>query len=114
MSRIFHNNIVILHGWCPPQRCLVYEFMENLSLADVLKDEAKRRKLSFEQRMNIILDVAEGVRGAWVWFACVGVGARWGAPGGLGLVLRWDGFVCCLLGWLLCWGSYLRLFVAKG
>lgn len=55
MSRLRHQNIVILMGCCPEDFCLVYEYCAHGSLEDRLKDEA--RALPWYTRLRIALEV---------------------------------------------------------
>ncbi|KAL4290561.1 hypothetical protein GQ457_14G002160 [Hibiscus cannabinus] len=62
MSRLHHRNMVSLIGYCSEQdeQMLVYEFMPNGSLHDLLSDRY-RDKLSFPMRLNIALGSAKGI-----------------------------------------------------
>ncbi|KAK8619331.1 hypothetical protein V6N13_133293 [Hibiscus sabdariffa] len=62
MSRLHHRNLVSLIGYCSEQdeQMLVYEFMPNGSLHDLLSDRY-RHTLSFPMRMRIALGSAKGI-----------------------------------------------------
>ncbi|KAK8558300.1 hypothetical protein V6N13_038773 [Hibiscus sabdariffa] len=62
MSRLHHRNMVSLIGYCSEQdeQMLVYEFMPNGSLHDLLSYRY-RHKLSFPMRLNIALGSAKGI-----------------------------------------------------
>ena len=69
MGRLRHRNLVQLLGYCRRQRelILVYEFMPNGSLDGFLFGQ-KKEKLTWEQRLRIIRDVAAGlVYLHWGW-----------------------------------------------
>jgi serine/threonine protein kinase len=59
LSRLRHQNIVILMGCCPEDFCLVYEYCAHGSLEDRLKDEA--RALPWYTRLRIALEVKHSV-----------------------------------------------------
>ncbi|XP_065856818.1 putative serine/threonine-protein kinase [Euphorbia lathyris] len=64
LSNISHENLVKLRGCCVDgaNRFLVYEYMENKSLAQtLLGKEEKRVKLSWETRRDISIGVAKGL-----------------------------------------------------
>ncbi|GMJ08570.1 hypothetical protein like AT5G37450 [Hibiscus trionum] len=62
MSRLHHRNLVSLIGYCSEQddQMLVYEFMPNGSLHDLLSDRF-RHTLSFPMRLRIALGSAKGI-----------------------------------------------------
>ncbi|KAB2062621.1 hypothetical protein ES319_A10G164300v1 [Gossypium barbadense] len=62
LSRLHHRNLVSLIGYCSEQdeQMLVYEFMPNGSLHDLLSDRY-RHTLSFPMRMRIALGSAKGI-----------------------------------------------------
>ncbi|XVE84304.1 hypothetical protein DITRI_Ditri17bG0002300 [Diplodiscus trichospermus] len=62
LSRLHHRNLVSLVGYCNEQdeQMLVYEFMPNGSLHDLLSDQ-RRHTLSFPMRMRIALGSAKGI-----------------------------------------------------
>ena len=62
IGRLQHRNLVQLFGWCRrgADLLLVYDFMPNGSLDKYIFDEPKTI-LSWEQRINIIKDVALGL-----------------------------------------------------
>lgn len=61
LGRLHHRNLVNLVGYCVDkgQRMLVYEFMSNGSLANLLYSE--ERTLSWEERLQIALDISHGI-----------------------------------------------------
>ncbi|CAN1234497.1 Probable receptor-like protein kinase At1g11050 [Linum perenne] len=69
VSKIKHRNLLPLRGCCVAgdyltrgkRRFLVYDFMANGSVADHLSDMPRRMRLCWEQRRNIIIDVAKGI-----------------------------------------------------
>ncbi|CAN0892256.1 Probable receptor-like protein kinase At1g11050 [Linum grandiflorum] len=67
VSKIKHRNLLPLRGCCVDTKgktrrlFLVYEFMANGSVADHLLNLTRRVQLCWEQRKNIILDVAKGL-----------------------------------------------------
>ncbi|KAF3440237.1 hypothetical protein FNV43_RR18520 [Rhamnella rubrinervis] len=66
IGRTNHKNLVRLIGYCveDSKRLLVYEYMSNGSLADLLFKQAKRPY--WEERVRIAIDVAkEGQEGIW-------------------------------------------------
>ncbi|XP_022735685.1 probable LRR receptor-like serine/threonine-protein kinase At5g37450 isoform X3 [Durio zibethinus] len=62
LSRVHHRNLVSLVGYCIEQgeQMLVYEFMPNGSLHDLLSDGC-RHTLSFPMRLHIALGSAKGI-----------------------------------------------------
>ncbi|XP_052136432.1 putative receptor protein kinase ZmPK1 [Oryza glaberrima] len=64
IGRIYHMNLVRMWGFCSEgtHRILVYEYIENGSLAKVLFDRRDSSKfLGWKQRFNIALGVAKGL-----------------------------------------------------
>lgn len=64
MSKFSHENLVQLYGGCIGQaesRILVYEYMENNSLAQALLGEEKRANFSWKSRTEICLGIAQGL-----------------------------------------------------
>ncbi|XP_060674732.1 G-type lectin S-receptor-like serine/threonine-protein kinase LECRK1 isoform X2 [Ziziphus jujuba] len=61
ISRTNHKNLVRLMGYCAEdsKRLLVYEYMSNGSLADLLFKQAKRP--DWNSRVRIAIDVAKGI-----------------------------------------------------
>jgi serine/threonine protein kinase len=61
IGRTHHKNLVRLLGYCAEgsKRLLVYEFMSNGSLADVLFKSIRRP--DWDERVRIALDVARGI-----------------------------------------------------
>lgn len=64
LKEIRHRNIVKLHGFCLNIQCtfLVYAFMENGSLLQVLRNDEKAQKLTWSKRFNIINGIAQAVK----------------------------------------------------
>ncbi|KAI3441037.1 ANK_REP_REGION domain-containing protein [Psidium guajava] len=62
IGRTHHRNLVRLLGYCleGTNRLLVYEYMSNGSLANVLFDSSESRP-SWDERMDIARDIARGV-----------------------------------------------------
>lgn len=60
LSQLHHPNLVLLLGFCPEIGCLVYEYMENGSLEDLLINN-KGQPLHWFLRFQIIFDVACGL-----------------------------------------------------
>ncbi|XP_010943327.1 calcium/calmodulin-regulated receptor-like kinase 2 isoform X1 [Elaeis guineensis] len=62
LSRLHHRNLVNLVGYCvdKSQRILVYEFMSNGNLANLLYGDGPHI-LSWEERLQIALDVSHGI-----------------------------------------------------
>ncbi|PWA87251.1 serine/threonine-protein kinase, active site protein [Artemisia annua] len=58
-----HQNIVSLLGFCEegPERILVYEHVSNGSLSDYFEKINNRKRLSWAQRLQICLDIAQGL-----------------------------------------------------
>ncbi|CAI0606144.1 unnamed protein product [Linum tenue] len=69
VSKIKHRNLLPLRGCCiaasdgirGKRRFLVYEFMANGSGANHLSNVPRRMQFGWEQRKNVIIDVAKGV-----------------------------------------------------
>ncbi|GMP51665.1 hypothetical protein CsSME_00017808 [Camellia sinensis var. sinensis] len=63
IGRTHHRNLVRLLGFCVEGRrkLLVYEFMNNGSLADVLFKGDTSRHLGWKERVKIALDIARGI-----------------------------------------------------
>ncbi|KAL7248755.1 hypothetical protein ACSBR2_003484 [Camellia fascicularis] len=62
LSRLHHRNLVSLVGYCDEEdeQMLVYEFMPNGSLHDLLSAGSKE-SLGFGRRLHIALDAAKGI-----------------------------------------------------
>ncbi|KAL3525813.1 hypothetical protein ACH5RR_014185 [Cinchona calisaya] len=62
LARLHHRNLVNLVGYCVDkgQHMLIYEFMSNGSLANLLYNEGERA-LSWEERLQIALDISHGI-----------------------------------------------------
>ncbi|GAV60095.1 Pkinase domain-containing protein [Cephalotus follicularis] len=62
LGRLHHRNLVNLVGYCVDkgQRMLIYEFMRNGSLANLLYGK-EERALSWEERLHIALDISHGI-----------------------------------------------------
>ncbi|XP_037423554.1 putative receptor-like protein kinase At4g00960 isoform X3 [Triticum dicoccoides] len=58
-----HKNIISLLGFCVQgkEKILVYEYMSNNSLADVISDETKRKLLNWSKCLQIIKGIADGL-----------------------------------------------------
>ncbi|XP_039124686.1 G-type lectin S-receptor-like serine/threonine-protein kinase LECRK2 [Dioscorea cayenensis subsp. rotundata] len=63
IGRTHHRNLVRLHGYCNEgsNRLLVYEFMSNGSLADIIFKPDHQNRPSWKERLRIALDVARGI-----------------------------------------------------
>ncbi|PON72513.1 S-receptor-like serine/threonine-protein kinase [Parasponia andersonii] len=63
IGRANHKNLVRLLGYCAEgsKRLLVYEYMSNGSLADLLFTKNARTRLDWIERMRIAIDVARGI-----------------------------------------------------
>ncbi|KAL9666071.1 hypothetical protein QQ045_000393 [Rhodiola kirilowii] len=63
LNRINHFNLTQLYGTCVNKGCsyLVYEYLENGSLQEWLKNENSRDSGSWKRRIQIALDVANGL-----------------------------------------------------
>ncbi|XP_073064311.1 U-box domain-containing protein 32-like isoform X1 [Primulina eburnea] len=57
LSRVRHPNLVSLIGACPESRSLVYEYIENGSLEDVLSTPAKIHALLWQTRIRIAIEI---------------------------------------------------------
>ncbi|KAF3444932.1 hypothetical protein FNV43_RR14625 [Rhamnella rubrinervis] len=62
LGRLHHRNLVNLVGYCVDKgRCmLIYEFMSNGSLANLLYGE-EERVLNWDERLRIALDISHGI-----------------------------------------------------
>ncbi|XP_058213616.1 U-box domain-containing protein 34 isoform X1 [Rhododendron vialii] len=60
-SQLRHPHIVLLLGACPETGCLVYEYMENGSLEDILSHQSSRDPLPWFVRFRIAFEVACGL-----------------------------------------------------
>lgn len=62
LGRLHHRNLVNLVGYCVDkgQHMLLYEFMSNGSLANLLYGE-EERVLSWDERLQIALDISHGI-----------------------------------------------------
>ncbi|KAL7190648.1 hypothetical protein ACSBR2_022848 [Camellia fascicularis] len=62
LGRLHHRNLVNLVGYCVDkgQRMLIYEFMSNGSLANLLYSQ-EELVLSWEERLQIALDISHGI-----------------------------------------------------
>lgn len=62
LARLHHRNLVNLVGYCVDkgQHMLIYEYMSNGSLANVLYNE-EEKALSWEERLQIALDISHGI-----------------------------------------------------
>ncbi|GLU10885.1 hypothetical protein SLE2022_276620 [Rubroshorea leprosula] len=63
LGRLHHRNLVNLVGYCVDKRqhMLVYEFMSNGSLENLLYGE-ETRVLNWEERLQIALDISHGIQ----------------------------------------------------
>ncbi|KAJ9166133.1 hypothetical protein P3X46_020923 [Hevea brasiliensis] len=63
LQRINHFNLIKLHGFCENLGCfyLVFEYMKNGSLREWLSDERSENNGSWSKRIQIALDVANGL-----------------------------------------------------
>ncbi|KAL1542101.1 G-type lectin S-receptor-like serine/threonine-protein kinase LECRK3 [Salvia divinorum] len=61
IGKMYHRNLVRLLGYCldGAHKLLVFEYMSNGSLADILFNQQKR--LSWEERMKIARDISRGI-----------------------------------------------------
>lgn len=61
IGRTHHKNLVRLHGYCAEEskRLLVYEYMSNGSLADILF--RTERRLVWTERIRVALEIARGI-----------------------------------------------------
>ncbi|KAF8010129.1 hypothetical protein BT93_J0938 [Corymbia citriodora subsp. variegata] len=62
LGRLHHRNLVNLVGYCidKGQHMLIYEFMSNGSLANLLYN-VKERVLDWEERLQVALDISHGI-----------------------------------------------------
>uniref|UniRef100_A0ACD5V7N3 Uncharacterized protein n=1 Tax=Avena sativa TaxID=4498 RepID=A0ACD5V7N3_AVESA len=70
LTRIHHKNLVSLVGYCQDRNhlALVYEYMPEGDLQDKLRATSSSRPLTWEQRLQIALDAAQGLE--YLHFAC--------------------------------------------
>ncbi|OMO60988.1 hypothetical protein COLO4_33634 [Corchorus olitorius] len=63
LSEIRHRDIVKLHGFCLYRKCmfLIYEYMQNGSLFNVLRDDIEAAELDWTKRIEIIKDTAHAL-----------------------------------------------------
>ena len=63
LGRLRHKNLVNLQGWCKRNNdlLLVYDYIPNGSLAGLLFSRGNNFVLSWEQRFNIVKDIAAGL-----------------------------------------------------
>uniref|UniRef100_A0A0D3GS12 Uncharacterized protein n=1 Tax=Oryza barthii TaxID=65489 RepID=A0A0D3GS12_9ORYZ len=63
LAELQHKNLVRLHGFCLHQgeTLLVYEYIKNGSLDNLLFDINRGNALNWEQQYNIILGIAKGI-----------------------------------------------------
>uniref|UniRef100_A0ACD5Z6S1 Uncharacterized protein n=1 Tax=Avena sativa TaxID=4498 RepID=A0ACD5Z6S1_AVESA len=63
LTRIHHKNLVSLIGYCQDRNhlALVYEYMPEGDLQDKLRATSTSRPLTWEQRLQIALDAAQGL-----------------------------------------------------
>ena len=63
IGRTHHKNLVRLIGYCHegPKRLLVYEYMINGSLADVIFQPRSNTSLDWEERLRIACGIASGI-----------------------------------------------------
>ncbi|KAJ8564776.1 hypothetical protein K7X08_001236 [Anisodus acutangulus] len=63
LARVQHRNVVNLLGYCAHrvEKLLVYEYVANESLDKILFKSAKRDKLNWKQRHDIIIGIARGL-----------------------------------------------------
>ncbi|KAL6888505.1 hypothetical protein ACP4OV_009531 [Aristida adscensionis] len=63
LTRIHHKNLVSLIGYCKDKNhlALVYEYMPEGNLQDHLRDISTIKPLTWEQRLQIALDAAQGL-----------------------------------------------------
>ncbi|OVA04893.1 Protein kinase domain [Macleaya cordata] len=62
LSRLHHRNLVNLVGYCVDkgQHMLIYEYMSNGSLENILYNEGEK-VLSWEERLQVALDISHGI-----------------------------------------------------
>ncbi|CAL4890004.1 unnamed protein product [Urochloa decumbens] len=63
LTRIHHKNLVPLIGYCKDKNhlALVYEYMPEGNLQDHLRDTSTSKSLTWDQRLQIALDAAQGL-----------------------------------------------------
>ncbi|XP_062007002.1 cysteine-rich receptor-like protein kinase 10 [Rosa rugosa] len=63
LARLQHRNLVRLHGFCLEgnERLLVYEYLPNASLDNIIFDPIKREQLDWDKRYKIIEGIARGL-----------------------------------------------------
>ncbi|GMH04094.1 hypothetical protein Nepgr_005933 [Nepenthes gracilis] len=61
LSQLHHPNIILLLGACPEICCLVYEYMENGSLEDVIFHQNDKPPLPWFARFKIAFEIACGL-----------------------------------------------------
>ncbi|PON31255.1 Serine/threonine protein kinase [Parasponia andersonii] len=65
LGRLHHRNLVNLVGYCVDkgQRMLIYQFMSNGSLENLLygSEGGEKRVLSWDERLQIVLDISHGI-----------------------------------------------------
>lgn len=64
LGRLKHRNLVGLRGWCKKEKgslIVVYEYMENGSLDSRVFDCDESKKLSYQERISILKQVASGL-----------------------------------------------------
>ncbi|KAL0012054.1 hypothetical protein SO802_007162 [Lithocarpus litseifolius] len=63
MAKLHHRNLVKLRGFCLEgnERLLIYEFVSNGSLDQVIFDPTKRADLNWQMRYKIIVGIARGL-----------------------------------------------------
>jgi len=63
LAELQHKNLVGLQGFCSHQNdtLLVYEYIKNGSLDNILFDDSKGNALNWEQQYNIIHGIAKGI-----------------------------------------------------
>ncbi|XWS55492.1 hypothetical protein CRYUN_Cryun09bG0004900 [Craigia yunnanensis] len=63
LGRLRHKNLVNLQGWCKQKNdlLLIYDYIPNGSLHSILYNQKQGFLLSWEQRFNIIKDIAAGL-----------------------------------------------------
>ncbi|PWA52015.1 phosphorylase kinase, gamma catalytic subunit [Artemisia annua] len=63
LSGLDHENVIKLVGYSvsPAEKIIIYEFMSNNSLASLLFDDTKRKRLAWSTRVKIIRGIANGL-----------------------------------------------------
>lgn len=61
LSNIRHPNMVLLLGICPEYGCLIYEYLSNGSLDDLLFKRGNSPPLTWKQRFKISFEIANGL-----------------------------------------------------